>query len=344
MRYDLTTPADDPYSDRTCFPVQSSVLGEKALLHRVVSDYDIPKATACRFLIRGDADIYRVTTGGPRFYLKVYRPPRTWTQAEAEARFVTGLAQQGLPVVCPVPRTNGSFAFEVVASEGMRPILLFEEAPPPLCGALDESLCRQLGSAVGQLHETADSLAMEGLPLPTLDCRTVMDDMMPFIKGFLSDAEYAYLVDLSTRIRPELEALPVEPPDFGLCHADLVFSNVRSGPDERVTLFDFGNVGYTWRSYDLGTLYWSLEHRTKRDERHGLWETLLRGYSKVRALPAGLSGRLPLLLILRQIKFLSGNCATLPLRLGTDPFEGDFLTKGIAYVRQVAEEIENRSF
>ena len=48
--------------NRTIFPVQSSVLDEEALFSEAVKDYAIPEPSACRFLSRGDSDIYRVKT------------------------------------------------------------------------------------------------------------------------------------------------------------------------------------------------------------------------------------------------------------------------------------------
>jgi len=93
-------------------PGPSSVLEENALLERVVQQYAIGRADSCRFVDRGDADIYRVRTAEDTFYLKIYRPPNTREQAETEARFVERLADEGLQVVRAVRRTDGAFASE----------------------------------------------------------------------------------------------------------------------------------------------------------------------------------------------------------------------------------------
>ena len=132
------------------------------------------------------------------------------------------------------------------------------------------------------------------------------------------------------------ERFGLEKPDFGLCHADLVLSNVRLTAEGNITLFDFGNAVKTWRVYDLAVIYWSLGHRYE-DGRDQLWESFLEGYAAIRSLPEALSERLAEMLLLRQIGFLGGNCATLPLRLGTAPFESDFLEKGMEQLRTFAE-------
>jgi Ser/Thr protein kinase RdoA (MazF antagonist) len=114
-------------------------------------------------------------------------------------------------------------------------------------------------------------------------------------------------------------------------------SNVRLTAEGTITLFDFGNVLKTWRAYDLAVLYWSLGNRY-RDCRDHLWKSFLEGYAAIRPLPEALSERLAEMLILRQISFLGGNCATLPLRLGTAPFESDFIEKGMKKLKKLAEK------
>ena len=56
-----------------------------------------------------------------------------------------------------------------------------------------------------------------------------------------------------------------------------------------------------------------------------------------RSLPEVLSENLKVMLVLRQIAFLGGNCATLPLRIGTEPFESGFIEKEMECLRQLVE-------
>jgi Ser/Thr protein kinase RdoA (MazF antagonist) len=93
----------------------------------------------------------------------------------------------------------------------------------------------------------------------------------------------------------------------------------------------------TWRALELAIVYWSLGNRY-RDGREHLWKAFLQGYASIRPLPEAFSERLAVMLILRQISFLGGNCATLPLRLGTEPFESDFIEKEMRRLRNLVEE------
>jgi hypothetical protein len=44
------------------------------------------------------------------------------------------------------------------------------------------------------------------------------------------------------------------------------------------------------------------------------------------------------MLVFRQISFLGGNCATLPLRLGTEPLESGFMEEQMERLRRFVEE------
>ena len=274
-------------------------------------------------------------TATEAFYLKVYRPPQSLEQTEAEALFVSALAASGVPVVKPILRTDGHYAYQVSAPEGTRPMLLFEEAPPPLPSQLDGALLAQIGEKAAKVHVVADQFATD-FGISTLESAAFLEERVYYSNVFLSERDRAYLGNVARRLALILQQLPQEKPDFGLCHADLVLSNVRLTAEGNITLFDFGNAVKTWRVYDLAVIYWSLGHRYE-DGRDQLWESFLEGYAAIRSLPEALSERLAEMLLLRQIGFLGGNCATLPLRLGTAPFESDFLEKGMEQLRTFAE-------
>lgn len=337
MRYGLSIPADDPHGDRSGFPVQSSVLDEEALLTRTVSGYAIPPAEACRFLTRGAGDVYRVTTAGPRFYLKVYRPPHTLANAEAEGRLTADLADGGAAVVRAVPRGDGGYACEVQALEGPRPMLLFEEAPSAPVSEIDEQVCGAFGQALARLHEALDALG-EDYELPSFDCEELVGEMLPYARDLMPAEDYSFLEAVGARLREQVALWPREGPDYGLCHADLVLSNVLYDTDSGITFYDFGNALHAWRSLELAVPHLSIGRR-EPERFEPLWAALLSGYSAVRPLPAELDAQLPWVLIARQLGFITGNAASLSLRLGTQPFEGDIFDWPLASIREIADQL-----
>ncbi len=337
MRYGL---AEDVSSrvDGTPFPAQSSVLDEEALLSNIVKDFRIPTPYSCQFLQRGDSDIYRVKTNGGNFYLKVYRPPQTLDQTEAEARFVSAMSESGVPVVKPVIRKDDKYAVQVSALEGKRPMLLFEEAPPMLPTKPTEDMLTKVGEVVARVHETADETGND-FGISQINTDKILKDVVYYSTPYLSDEDAEYFSDISNKLADILMSYLRSTPDFGLCHADLVLSNICLTSDETIVLFDFGNAMKTWRTLELAIVYWSLGHRFK-EERKAKWDAFLRGYKSVRQLSEGFKEQIHLMLTLRQISFIGSNCASLPLRLGTDPFEGDFLENQMKVLRHFVDLTE----
>ncbi len=336
MRYGLSEPPTSRFRG-IHFPVQSSVLDEEALVSSVLSAYRIRTPISCRFLTRGDSDIYRVKTATDSYYLKVYRPPQSRQSAEGEASFVMALAAAEVPVVRPVPRNDGCFAHQVAAPEGERPMLLFEEAPPPLPSRLDESLLARAGAEVASLHAAADELDGD-LGLGHMQWDAFLRDSVHHTSRFLSERDKESLERISADLGTILAALPNDAPEFGPCHGDLVLSNLRLAMDGTITFLDFGNALATWRAYELATIRSSLGSRHE-DRQDSLWRSFLEGYESVRPLPEVLREHLSAMMILRQISFLGGNCATLPLRLGTEPLEAGFIQDGMERLRALVEGI-----
>jgi len=179
---------------RDMFPVQSSVLDEEKLFAEVVKDYPIEEVKSCRFLSRGDADIYRVKTKTRNFYLKVYRPPKSLEETEAEAILVWALSEAEIPVVKPVHRTDDQFATQVPAPEGMRPMVLYEEAPPPIPGELNEKILSKIGAKVALFHYAADNLEAH-IGIPEIDVDKVLQEDVSTRVNF-SQNRRAYIFEM----------------------------------------------------------------------------------------------------------------------------------------------------
>lgn len=320
----------------TNFPAQSSVLDQQALLNQILPEYDLPELTNCRFLDRGAADIYRVHTVTDAYYLKIYRPPQSLAQTEAEAQLVQTLIAAGLPIVPARPRKTGVFAAQATASEGLRPMLLFAEAPPPLPQELSPKLLQQIGRLTARLHQTLDGLPAQ-VDIPRLEPARFLNEKRSAIAPFLDPVEQVELGEMIDRLGSWLDQQQPQA-DFGMCHADLVMSNVRLSSERGVTPMDFGNVMHTFRGLELAVVNWALESRGPALQSQ-LWDAFLSGYTAVRTLPDLLLGNLPAMLALRQISFLGSNCAHLPLRLGTHPFEQGFLQRELSRLRTYFAQI-----
>lgn len=338
MRYGLDESNKGRAANRSSFPAQSSVLDEDALLERVVPDYEVAGPVQCTFFARGDSDVYKVHTEGPVYYLKAYRPPRQKSRAEAEAQFVSDLAGNGIRVVTPVRRRDGAYASQVSASEGLRPILLFTEAPPDGAKPLRKQDVGELGKAVATLHTVADRLDRE-YELPILDVTQVVEQIAPYSLRYMQGSERKELEGLLVRLDGWLKGLPRQKPDFGLCHADLVLSNIRRDTAGHYVFFDFGNAGFTWRGLDFAVLHESFARNGPTECSGTTWRTFLDGYVKVRPLPERLEQTLVGFRLLRELAWLFSAMAACPLRMGTETFNDQWVHNQMGAVRGMAAEL-----
>jgi len=111
---------------------------------------------------------------------------------------------------------------------------------------------------------------------------------------------------------------------------------IRMTANAQIVHFDFGNAAKCHRLFELATVWRSLS-RQPDGVREDLWMSFLDGYRALRKLPEGFEAYLPLTQLVSEIGFLGGNAATLPLRLGTEAFDGDFMSKGLERIRRLVK-------
>ena len=100
----------------------------------------------------------------------------------------------------------------------------------------------------------------------------------------------------------ELKRLPTPPESHGLIHADLHTGNFFATEAGELRVFDFDDACQHWFSYDLAVVINHLSRQLAPALRDPIFNAILAGYSRVRALPVGLSTELSLLLQLRNMQ------------------------------------------
>jgi Ser/Thr protein kinase RdoA (MazF antagonist) len=115
-------------------------------------------------------------------------------------------------------------------------------------------------------------------------------------------AEREVLRRLDATIRNRLAAFGQEPERFGLIHADLRLANllVHEGQtgDRSLAVIDFDDCGWSWLLYDLGAALSFIE-----DDPHvpALIDAWVRGYRRVRLLPAADEAEIPTFVMMRRL-------------------------------------------
>jgi len=91
------------------------------------------------------------------------------------------------------------------------------------------------------MHSVADGYETD-FGVPEIQMDVSLNRSVFHVSQFVSEPDINYLNAVTERLCQVLNRLPRNQPDFGLCHADLVMSNLRLAKDGTVTLFDFGNT------------------------------------------------------------------------------------------------------
>ncbi len=240
------------------FPVEYSTLSCEALVQRVLSQYSIAPILSCCLWNRGLSDVYLVKTRNCHYILRISHARwRTQSEVEFELSFLDCLRQNELPVAYPLATRSGEFCLEISAPEGKRYAALFVHAPGeiPLC-ELSEDQARSLGETLARLHQVAPRFRppcfRQALTLDYLLDRSI-ESILPFFNH--QPEEQAYLNELRSQLSEPLASLSQDSPHWVVCWGDPHSGNVHFTPDGGLTLFDFDQCGYGWRSFDIAKFF-----------------------------------------------------------------------------------------
>ena len=205
--------------------------------------------------------VYKILRDGTPMALRLHR---AGYQSEAailsELRWTLRLAEAGFACPKPLAQADGSLLAKLADGRFVSVITWVEGAP---IGAMDTpvgtdvtahcDLYHQLGHLLAQLHETSDRIKTDDLTRAAWDLPGLLGKS-PFWGRFwdnpsLSASEKKFMVYTRQTAHAHLNAM--KGADFGLIHADALQENVfqtKSG----LTLIDFDDAGFGYRSYDLG--------------------------------------------------------------------------------------------
>jgi Ser/Thr protein kinase RdoA (MazF antagonist) len=291
----LTSPAT--------LPARSSVLDDQGLREWVEQTFELPPISDCRLISLSLNDVYRITAGTRRIYLRIYRfGVRSEAEVAAELHLCESLVGSGLSIAAPIRGRDGAAFYPIAAVEGIRHAALLEEAPGDDAREITIRQAHAYGRLAAQIHAATDALGTT-FERPRLDAATLIDEPLAAIRCVLAgEAELAKLELVASEVKRRLESLLQQSSDVGLCHGDLHPGNVRFADGARPTLFDFDCCGYGWRGYDLAVFLWnSYGERRPRRWRASRWKAFLKAYSAIRPIPAGLDAHLADFLAARQI-------------------------------------------
>ena len=231
-----------------------SLLAPEALISLLLPNYELGTIKSCEFWHRGLSDIYLVNIQDKLYILRVsHHHWRSESEIAFELQLLTFLHEHQIPVAYPLKTKEDELFLAINAPEGKRYAALFPYAPGTVAlGDLDVSQSHLLGETLAQLHQVGQEFACPVKRQP-LNLNYLLDDSLATIAPFLADSrpELAELLETARAIKHQLQDLPIQRPYWGICWGDPHSGNVHFTPDNRLTLFDFDQCGYGWRSFDI---------------------------------------------------------------------------------------------
>jgi len=285
--------------------VACSILAPEFVSWNVASKWGW-KHASCELWHRGTNDTYRIEGRGRRAYLKIYRHGvRSGAEIRGETALLEFLEHHGIAVAHPIKTRAGGFLERVNAAEGRRHAVLFSEAKG-VVPVFNRENSRKYGRMAGTVHSATNSLP-GAVRRPRLGIDQLARDPLKRIHSFLAGRprDLAYLTRISRELADAVTSLlPMSSPQFGMCHGDLTFGNVRCDSRGRLTMFDFDCSGYGWRAYDVAVFLQSRGfefNRRANADRMRQWNGFMEGYHAVRRLSSRELQAVNLFVPLRQI-------------------------------------------
>ena len=292
-------------------PAQHTIVKPSALLDIIQRHYPGIGARDCQLLALGCNDNFRINGKRRDFAFRLYR--YNWWPEKAideELRFLEAMRRRKLNVCAPVRAVSQQRYIAVETAEGTRYGALFHFIPGnPLghnFGKRNINMYR-LGEMIAQVHSIADELKPP-VQRWTMDFNEIVTkflDAAPAVLGH-REKDLAYLHKLAAQLEAVIADQPEGALSFGLCHGDLHAHNVMLQPDGELAIYDFDWCGYSWRAYDLATIWWSLPRNEKSN---APWRAFLRGYSQLGKLSRQERKLLPWFVVLREFELLNFHLA-----------------------------------
>lgn len=287
--------------------VYHSVADNASLVKTLQQNYPAIDIRSCELLAMGCTDNYLLKGKRKKYVFRLYRK-NWWPKAEidGELQLLEVLTRNKLDVCKPIRADNDKRYISVKTAEGTRYGALFDYIPGRHLGHTSRSRhanLRQLGEMTARMHMIADTIDPP-VKRWTMDFGAIVPPFLKAASSVLSHREkdLAYLNRLAVRLEDIIFSQPEGSLDFGLCHGDLHVHNVMLGPEGKLTIFDFDWCSYSYRAYDLATVWWSLPREEKSTR---LWKSFLNAYLKQRKLSKQEKQLMPWFVILRQFELLN---------------------------------------
>lgn len=311
---------------------QHTIVDPESLLLALQKDYPQLQLSKCRLLALGCNTNY-LLEGRRRVYaFRLYRYD-WWPKSDVdeELRLLESLDRKKIAVSKPVPCKSGARFVALKTPEGIRYGAMFgyiSGSPMAHDYGKNNVNMKMLGRMLAQVHDAADRLKRP-IKRWTMDYDNIVPPFLAELPGLLEHRPkdrdyYCKLADSLYDIISKQQGL-----DFGLCHGDLHTFNVMQGSEGELTIFDFDWCGYSWRAYDLATVWWSMPPGKKSVRP---WRAFLSEYRKHRNIDRKSIQLLPWFVVLREFELLNFQ-QSMRKHVGTAWLDDNYYNRRLDFIR-----------
>ena len=236
--------------------------------------------------------VYLIEISGAPAALRIHRAGyQNHSTILSELRWTTRLADAGFSCPKPISQLNGDWVLPLVDGRFATVISWVNGNPigaseKKFSGNIIEhcDLYHGLGRLLAKLHNTTDNIETGDLKRPAWDLNGLLGKT-PFWGKFwenpaLSAREKEFLI--YTRDAAFEYLSDIKDPDLGLIHPDALQENVFLNAGS-LTLIDFDDAGFGYRSYDLGV---SISQHYSVKYLNDLITAIRDGYGTLRSAPS----------------------------------------------------------
>lgn len=233
---------------------------------------------------------------GRPYFLRFNTPAeRSGEMVEAEVRFVTWLAAQGMPVAAPVASQSGRLVERVETDLGPFHAVVFTgleggHHEMAECGPAE---FRAWGAALGRLHAAA-----KGYQDPSRAHRPTWRDHLALARSYIPPGHRALEREWE-RLTAWGESLPTGADDFGLIHFDFESDNL-CWQGDTISILDFDDCAHHWYVADIAYALRDL-FDDGVDLENPLFREFVAGYQEIHPLNPDLLGEIPMFLRLHEL-------------------------------------------
>ncbi|QNE35398.1 phosphotransferase enzyme family protein [Leifsonia shinshuensis] len=285
--------------------------------------FDIEDGARIEFVNRRENIVFRVTSDGNDWALKLHRPGyHTDSEIESESALLETLTGAGVSVPTPVRRSDDSHVAHVADADGnstqvtmqrwLASAIPLGSSPLTFTGQArpTDAQLLQFGRTIALLHRCwertgtpagYDRLAWDAAGLSGPDAlwgrASRLNGLTPEQRVTFEEAEQ--------RLAQDLAVLPRTPSTYGPIHGDLTLENILDS-ERGLSVIDFDDCGEGWYLFDLATACFFLTGHGEADEMVG---AVLRGYQSERSLSVADRQAWHPLLLARALSYLAWSVA-----------------------------------